>query len=152
MLTKAAIDYTAATGKAMSAEGLTEAAQQGFERLQAGLSITDAKARKEYFDSFVGGAVLGGAIATPGHLMERGMARRRPQAAKARPTATNNSRPALPPVGPRDSGVPPARPPQQRPAAPVSVSQPDPAGAPEPRLRWSRWWRDDRASATRPTA
>jgi hypothetical protein len=68
---KAAIDYTMATGKAMGVEGLTESAQQVFERAQAGLSISDPEARKEYFDNFIGGAVLGGAIALPGRKIER---------------------------------------------------------------------------------
>jgi len=76
ILKKAAMDYTAATGRAMAAEGLTEAAQQGFERLQAGLNIADADARKEYFDALVGGALLGGAIAPVGRSMERGKAKR----------------------------------------------------------------------------
>ena len=76
ILKKAAIDYAAATGRAMTAEGLTEAAQQGFERLQAGLSLTDADARKEYFDSLVGGALLGGTIAPAGRMLERGKAKR----------------------------------------------------------------------------
>ena len=40
-------DYAAATGKAMTAEGLTEAAQQFLERMQAGLNLTDEKARDE---------------------------------------------------------------------------------------------------------
>lgn len=57
--------------KTMGTEGLTEAGQQVLERLQAGLNITDADARKEYYDSFLGGAVLGGAIAVPGHAIER---------------------------------------------------------------------------------
>jgi hypothetical protein len=65
-------DYALATGKAMGTEGLTEAGQQVFERLQAGLSITDEKARSEYFDNFVGGAVLGGTLAPAGRYMERG--------------------------------------------------------------------------------
>ena len=65
-------DYAAATGKAMGAEGLTEAGQQFFERLQAGLSLTDAKARDEYWDSLIGGAVLGGALAPAGRYVERG--------------------------------------------------------------------------------
>jgi hypothetical protein len=76
ILKKAAIDYTTATGRAMTSEGLTEAAQQGFERLQAGLSLTDADARKEYFDSLVGGALLGGTIAPAGRMLERGKAKR----------------------------------------------------------------------------
>jgi hypothetical protein len=70
-LKKVALDYTMATGKAMGVEGLTESAQQVFERAQAGLSINDPEARKEYFDNFVGGAVLGGAIALPGRKIER---------------------------------------------------------------------------------
>ena len=69
---KIAQDYALATGKAMGVEGLTEAGQQVFERLQAGLNITDAKARDEYLDSFIGGAVLGGAIAPVGRYVERG--------------------------------------------------------------------------------
>jgi hypothetical protein len=76
ILKKAAIDYTKATGRAMGAEGLTEAAQQGFERLQAGLSLTDADARKEYLDSLIGGALLGGTIAPAGRFLERGKAKR----------------------------------------------------------------------------
>ena len=64
-------DYALATGKAMGTEGLTEAGQQVFERLQAGLNIADEKARDEYFDSFVGGAVLGGVLAPGGRYVER---------------------------------------------------------------------------------
>lgn len=66
-----AADYLASTGKTMGVEGATEAAQQLLERMQAGLNITDEKARKEYFDSFVGGAVLGGVIAPAGRAVER---------------------------------------------------------------------------------
>lgn len=69
--TQIAKDYAAATGKAMGAEGLTEAGQQFFERLQAGLSLTDEKARNEYWDSLIGGAVLGGAISPAGRYVER---------------------------------------------------------------------------------
>jgi hypothetical protein len=69
---KIAGDYALATGKAMTAEGLTEAGQQFFERMQAGLELTDAKARDEYWESLVGGAVLGGTIAPAGRYFERG--------------------------------------------------------------------------------
>jgi hypothetical protein len=65
-------DYALATGKAMGAEGITEAGQQFLERLQAGLKLTDAQARDEYWDSLLGGAVLGGAIAPAGRYVERG--------------------------------------------------------------------------------
>jgi len=67
----AAIDYTTATGKALTYEGATEAGQQFIERLQAGLNIGDEAARGEYFDSFIGGAILGGAIAPAGRFLER---------------------------------------------------------------------------------
>ena len=56
-LKKTIADYALNTGKVMGTEGLTEAAQQVFERLQAGLNLTDAKAQQEYFDNFIGGAV-----------------------------------------------------------------------------------------------
>jgi hypothetical protein len=65
-------DYGVATLKTMGVEGLTETGQQVLERMQAGLNLTDAKARDEYFDSFIGGAVLGGAIAPIGRRFERG--------------------------------------------------------------------------------
>lgn len=60
--------------KTAGVEGLTESAQQVFERAQAGLNLTDADARKEYFDNFIGGALLGGAIAVPGTVYEKGKA------------------------------------------------------------------------------
>ena len=63
-------DYGGVTAKTATREGLTEAAQQSLERLQAGLNITDAEARKEYFDSFIGGAVLGGTLAPIGRYLE----------------------------------------------------------------------------------
>ncbi len=64
-------DYTLATGKAMTAEGLTEAGQQVLERMQAGLSLTDPQARAEYIDSLIGGAVLGGVLSPAGRYVER---------------------------------------------------------------------------------
>ena len=70
-LTKTALDYGVKTGVVAGAEGLTEAGQQLLERLQAGLNITDAQAREEYFQSFVGGAVLGGTLALPGRYAQR---------------------------------------------------------------------------------
>lgn len=74
---KTVADYAVKTGKTMGIEGLTEAGQQVFERAQAGLSITDPEARQEYFDSFIGGAVLGGVIAPAGRYVERGQAQTR---------------------------------------------------------------------------
>jgi len=69
---KTATDYFFATGKTMGREGLTEAGQQVFERMQAGLNLTDPAARAEYFDNFLGGAVLGGILAPAGRYVERG--------------------------------------------------------------------------------
>jgi hypothetical protein len=80
-LSKAAMDYTTKTGMAMGREGLTEVAQQSLERLQAGLAITDPEARKEYIESFIGGAVLGGTLAPIGRAVERSGAKS--QAARA---------------------------------------------------------------------
>ncbi len=71
-LKKAAADYAAATGKAMTAEGLTEAAQQVLERMQAGLQLNDEAARKEYLESLIGGAALGGVLSPAGRYVERG--------------------------------------------------------------------------------
>jgi DNA-binding transcriptional MerR regulator len=68
--------YAKQTGKTMTAEGLNEAGQQFFERLQAGLNIADEDDRKEYYDNFIGGAVLGGAFSVPGHAYEAIKARK----------------------------------------------------------------------------
>lgn len=79
-LRQKAADYFKATGKTMGVEGLTESAQQVFERAQAGLSITDPQARQEYFDNFVGGAILGGAMSPVGRFIERGGEKRKAEA------------------------------------------------------------------------
>jgi len=70
-LGKAALDYGVKTGTVATAEGLTEAGQQLLERLQAGLDIQSPEARDEYFQSFLGGAVLGGTLGVPGRYFER---------------------------------------------------------------------------------
>lgn len=80
-LGKTVMDYTLKTGATAGREGVTEATQQVLERLQAGLNITDEDARKEYIDSFIGGAVLGGTLAPAGRYIERSGAKT--QAAKA---------------------------------------------------------------------
>lgn len=66
-----AMDYVKSTGKAMAVESTTEVAQQALERLQAGLSLTDPEARKEYIDNAIGGGVLGMSFAIPGRHLER---------------------------------------------------------------------------------
>jgi hypothetical protein len=80
-LGKTVADYAAKTGTAMGREGVTEATQQLLERLQAGLQITDPEARKEYIDSFIGGAVLGGVAAPVGRAFERSGAKKQADAA-----------------------------------------------------------------------
>lgn len=65
-------DYAKTGARTAGIEGLTEAGQQYFERLQAGLSIADPDAREEYVDSFIGGAVLGAGLSPVGRFVERG--------------------------------------------------------------------------------
>jgi hypothetical protein len=65
------LSYGKEMGKAATAEGLTEVAQEALERLYAGLDMTDEKARDDYWQNFLGGAVLGGALSLPGHMAER---------------------------------------------------------------------------------
>jgi hypothetical protein len=65
-------DYAKTGARTAGIEGLTEAGQQYFERLQAGLSISDPGAREEYIDSFIGGAVLGAGLSPVGRFVERG--------------------------------------------------------------------------------
>jgi hypothetical protein len=65
------LSYGTKTLQTAGVEGLTETGQQVLERAQAGLNINDPQARKEYFDSFVGGAVLGGTLSVPGTALER---------------------------------------------------------------------------------
>jgi hypothetical protein len=67
--------YIAGGAKIGGIEGATEAGQQFFERLQAGLNIADEDARKEYLDSFIGGAVLGGIASPAGVYGTRGQAK-----------------------------------------------------------------------------
>lgn len=75
-LKKVAADYALSTGKTMGVEGLTEAAQQVFERLQAGLQINDPEARKDYLENFIGGAALAAVLGPLGRYQERGQIKR----------------------------------------------------------------------------
>ena len=72
---KTAGQYVVGGTKIAGIEGATEAGQQFFERLQAGLSIADEQARKEYLESFIGGAVLGGVASPFGVAGKRGEAK-----------------------------------------------------------------------------
>jgi len=63
--------YGKVIGKTAGVEGVTETGQAFLERLQAGLNLADPEARKEYYDNFIGGAVLGGAMGGAGHFYEK---------------------------------------------------------------------------------
>jgi hypothetical protein len=64
-------EYALAGTKVAGIEGSTEAAQQFLERLQAGLNLTDEQARQEYYENFIGGAILGGAVGGAGTAYEK---------------------------------------------------------------------------------
>ena len=81
---KTAGAYALQGAKTAGIEGTTEVAQQFLERLQAGLDIADPEARDEYFESFIGGAVLGGTLSVPGKFMERGGAKQLARAEEQR--------------------------------------------------------------------
>lgn len=81
---KTAGSYALQGVKTAGIEGTTEVAQQFLERLQAGLDIADKEARDEYFESFIGGAVLGGTLSVPGKFMERGGAKQLARAEEQR--------------------------------------------------------------------
>jgi len=97
--------------KTASAEGLTEVGQQVLERAQASLSITDEKARDEYLDSLIGGAVLGGAVGAPAGIGARGRAQRKLDAAEAARLAAEEGKPgtSLVPIGERGVTAPETR-------------------------------------------
>lgn len=120
--------YILPAAKTAGVEGATEAGQQVFERLQAGLDIADPEARKEYFDNFLGGAVLGGALAVPGTMLE---GRRKPEE-KGAPEAPEAVAPTpepergeittVPPIERGEIGVAKYRPPEE--PAPVAPQEP----------------------------
>ena len=71
-IAKTALSYGVSGAKLANIEGATEAGQQFFERLQAGLNLTDEQARSEYFDNYIGGAALGLGLAPVGTYIQRG--------------------------------------------------------------------------------
>lgn len=101
-------------GKAATAEGFTETGQQLLERLQAGLDIADEKARDEYLESFISGAVLGGTFGGVAGVGARGRARdvlQEKEAERQRLAAEEQARleqeqAALPPTAPTAPTVP----------------------------------------------
>jgi hypothetical protein len=88
-------DYGSESVISAGREGVTEAAQQTLERFQAGLSLTDAEARKEYFDNFIGGAVLGGVLGPAGKFLE-GKPRVNEQGAPVDERAPLSNEPTIP--------------------------------------------------------
>ena len=123
-LTRTIGDYALTGGKVAGAEGLTEAGQQVFERLQAGLSLTDPEARQEYLDNFLGGAVLGGVLSVPGRAVERGRAKAQAKLAGAEEPPTTE---------PVQEPVPTPEPQLALPAPEQQLALPAPTGpAPAP--------------------
>ena len=97
-------------GKGVAFEVPQEMAQTGLERWQAGLSLSDASARAEYYQAAIGGALLGGGFGgISGAIGDRG---------KAPAPDTSGTPPAGGPAAPSlgNSGTPPAG----GPAAPSS--------------------------------
>ena len=83
-------EYAAQGVKLAGVDGATEAGQAVFERLQAGLSLTDKSARDEYIENFIGGAVLGVTLGTTGHAASKVFA----------PKAGEAIAPAVAPIAP----------------------------------------------------
>jgi hypothetical protein len=98
--------------KTAGIEGVNEAAQQVFERLQAGLNLTDEDARKEYYENFLGGAVLGSVLAVPGHAIE--------SMGQPKPTAPGSEAPAETPIAPQ-ANQPTSAPVTQAGIAPIAA-------------------------------
>ncbi len=89
-------EYALSGVKIAGIEGGTEAAQQFFERLQAGLNIADEEARKEYYENFIGGAVLGSTIGVGGRAYEKAFPRKAAQADE--PNVTLQEKPLTTPT------------------------------------------------------
>jgi hypothetical protein len=83
---KKVLSSSVAATKGATVEGITETAQQVFERLQAGLSITNKEARDEYLESFFGGYIAGKAIGLPGALLSREPSAAAPTTEEPEPT------------------------------------------------------------------
>ena len=103
--------------KSAGAEGTTEVAQAALERLYAGMSLTDEKAREEYFQNFLGGAILGGTLSIPGHFFDRG-------ATKAQQEGLNGLGPTPEaPETPPSPTTPPTAPPSELKALPAPQAE-----------------------------
>jgi hypothetical protein len=115
-------EYAAQGVKLAGIEGATEAGQAVFERLQAGLSLTDKSAVDEYIENFIGGAVLGGALGTAGHAASKAFAPKAGEAIVAPSVAAPVEAPVAPveeaPVAPAEPVAEPvATTPEEAPAA-----------------------------------
>ena len=124
-MTNAVKSYGPSVLKTAGIEGTTEAGQQFFERLQAGLSISDEDARREYLDNFVGGAILGGALAVPGRAIEKAQARQR--LAQQKEQAPAEQVEELPQVKPVEKAAAPAAEAAPTPAIPTPTLEAIPA-------------------------
>jgi len=114
------------TAESAAAEGLTEVGQQIIERQQAGLSLTDDAAIKEYLDAGIAGGLIGGVVGGP--LAAVGAHGRSDDIGENGPPAGTNQPPTTPPAPGEPGAVPTQAPPAPgKPSADASVT---PEGAP----------------------
>lgn len=104
-------------GEGAASEGLTEIGQQMLERQQAGLSLTDDAAIKEYLDAGIAGGLIGGTLRAPIAMLQG----RGADPEENGPPADTNT----PPVTPPAPGEPGAGPTQTPPAAPPVITPAD---------------------------
>ena len=118
----------AGTGKGILAEVPGEVTQQMLERMQAGLSLTDDDARKEYLQTAAQTAMLGplGAVS---HVMERSQAKRELANRPEEPFIPEGEPPIINPPAPQLPGAPtvealPQGQPELRAPAPEQIAAP----------------------------
>jgi hypothetical protein len=110
-LRKTVVDYSMATGKAMGEVGIAMAGKEALTRLQAGLNLTDEEARKDYLESFLGGAAFGAVVGPYGHMKEKRAAIQNAKAegdalrAKQAAALTTEGKEETPGVPPATAGV-----------------------------------------------
>jgi hypothetical protein len=64
-------EYALAGSAVAGREGITEVGQEFLQRLQAGQNLTDEEARRNYYENFIGGAVLGGTFGVVGRKFDK---------------------------------------------------------------------------------
>ena len=104
------------------AEAPTEVLESVAERYQAGLSLTDEKAKQEYLESFMGAGVAGGAISAGSRGIAGTQAYKQAKAAQAEEAKAEAEKQAVAQVAQPTAAEP----------APEAVAQPAQVAQPEP--------------------